>query len=62
MKSIYAVWPILFGSDWMWSAVIVAVLMCFVVSVIGFILIMVRPPRADVHEFGEAWHRYDEVL
>lgn len=62
MKPIYAMWPVLFGSDWMWSALIVATLMCFVVSVLGFVLIMVRAPRADLREFSEAWHRYDEVL
>jgi amino acid permease len=54
-------WPILFGSGWLWSALVAAALVCFIVGVLGFLfLITVKPPRQTSDEFEEVWHRYEE--
>lgn len=54
-------WPTLLGSGWIWSALIAAALVCFIVGVLGFLfLITVRPPRQTSDEFDEIWHRYEE--
>jgi hypothetical protein len=54
-------WPMLFGSGWVWSALIAAALVCFIVGVLGFLfLITVKPVRQTSDEFDELWHRYEE--
>lgn len=54
-------WPMLFGSGWVWSALIAAALVCFIVGVLGFLfLITVKPARQTSDEFDELWHRYEE--
>ncbi len=54
-------WPTLLGSGWIWSALVAAALVCFIVGVLGFLfLITVRPPRQTSDEFDEIWHRYEE--
>jgi hypothetical protein len=53
-------WPALFGSGWIWSALVAAALLCFIVGVLGFLfLITVRPPR-QVSELERDWHLYEE--
>jgi hypothetical protein len=54
-------WPMLFGSGWIWGALVAAALTCFIVGVLGFLfLITVRPARPTSDEFDELWHQYEE--
>jgi hypothetical protein len=54
-------WPMLFGSGWVWSALVAAALVCFIVGVLGFLfLITVKPARQTSDEADELWHRYEE--
>lgn len=54
-------WPTLFGSGWIWGALVAGTLVCFVVGVLGFLFVItVKPPRQPRDEFEEVWHRYEE--
>jgi hypothetical protein len=54
-------WPALFGSGWIWGALIAGTLACFVVGVLGFLfLITGKPPRQSADELETAWHRFEE--
>lgn len=53
-------WPALFGSGWVWSALVAGALLCFLVGVLGFLfLITARPPR-QASELDQDWHLYEE--
>ena len=54
-------WPMLLGAGWIWSVLVAAALVCFIVGVLGFLfLITMKPPRPTSDEFDEIWHRYEE--
>lgn len=54
-------WPILFGSGWIWGVLVAAALLCFVVGGLGFLLLVTgKPSRRGSDDLGEAWHRYEE--
>ena len=54
-------WPTLFGSGWIWDALVAGTLACFAVGVLGFLfLVTVKPPRQGSDEFDEVWHRHEE--
>jgi hypothetical protein len=54
-------WPTLFGSGWIWGALVAGTLVCFIVGVLGFLfLVTVRRPQETKSEFDEVWHRYEE--
>jgi len=53
-------WPALFGSGWIWSALVAAALACFIAGGLGFLfLITVRPPR-HASELERDLHLYEE--
>ena len=54
-------WPAMFGFAWIWTTLIAAALMCFIVGVLGFLfLIIAKPPRSRPDDLGKAWYRYEE--
>jgi hypothetical protein len=54
-------WPVLFGSGWVWGLLVTAALVCFIAGVLGFLfLVIVKPPCQGADDIGEAWHRYEE--
>ena len=53
-------WPGLFGSGWVWSALVAVALLCFIVGGLGFLfLITVRPPR-HASQLERDLHLYEE--
>ncbi len=54
-------WPALFGSGWIWSVLVAAALLSFIVGILGFLfLIIVKPPRQGSDDLGRAWHLYED--
>jgi hypothetical protein len=54
-------WPALFGAGWVWGALVAAALLCFVIGVLGFLLLItMRPSRQAADELDRAWHLYEE--
>lgn len=54
-------WPTLFGSGWIWGALVAGALICFIVGVLGFLVVITaKPPRRTSDELGETWRRYEE--
>ena len=53
-------WPMLFGSEWIWGALIGGTLICFIVGVLGFLVVVTaKPPQRTSDELGETWHPYE---
>jgi hypothetical protein len=54
-------WPTLLGSGWIWSALVAGTLACFIVAVLGFLLLITGKPRRQTSDDLETtWHRYEE--
>ena len=54
-------WPALLGSGWIWGALVAGTLVCFIVGVLGFLLLITRKPRRQASDDLDAmWHRYEE--
>ncbi len=54
-------WPSIFGPGWMWGALVALAFLCFVLGVLGFLLLVInRPPRETGDSVGQLWHRYEE--
>jgi uncharacterized membrane protein len=51
-------WPVLFGSGWLWEILLAAALLCFVVSVLGFLLCVICPREETADPADQFWHRY----
>jgi uncharacterized membrane protein len=51
-------WPVLFGSGWLWEILLAAALLCFVVSVLGFLLCINCPRKETADPADQLWHRY----
>jgi len=52
-------WPVLFGSGWRWEILLAAALLCFVVSVLGFLLCIICPRKETADSADQVWHRYE---
>ena len=51
-------WPVLFGSGWLSEFLLAAALLCFVVSVLGFLLCINCPRKETADPADQFWHRY----
>ena len=53
-------WPALFGSGWVWSTLVAAALLCFIVGLLGFLFLITVRPRRQASELDQDWHLYEE--
>jgi hypothetical protein len=51
-------WPVLFGSGWLSEVLLAAAFLCFVVSVLGFLLYINCPRKETADPADQLWHRY----
>jgi hypothetical protein len=51
-------WPVLFGSGWLWEILLAAALLCFVVSVLGFLLCINSPRKETADPADQFWYRH----
>jgi hypothetical protein len=51
------VWPTLFGSGWVWGLLVALALLSVVVSLVGFLLLILRPPKDTPDSADHLWGR-----
>lgn len=53
-------WPVLFGSGWVWSVLVAAALLCFIIGGLGFLFLVTGKSSHSSDALDEAWHGYEE--
>jgi hypothetical protein len=54
-------WPSIFGPGWGWGLLIALAFLCFVLGVLGFLLVIFnRPSQKTGDSLDRLWHRYEE--
>lgn len=54
-------WPSIFGPGWVSGALIAVASLCFVLGVLGFMLLVIgRPPREADDPTERLWHRFEQ--
>lgn len=47
------------GPGWVWGAIVALALMGMVVSLVGFLLLVLRPPKHGADSANQLWRRYE---
>lgn len=53
-------WSVLFEFGWVWSVLVAAALLCFIVGGLGFLFLVTGKSTQSSDALDEAWHGYEE--